>query len=166
MIRPAGWLLVAVVVAGGVYWLTATAGSSVVQPINFSHQKHAALKLPCSMCHKFYASRLVSGRPGVAICTLCHAAMAPKSPEMVKLRRFIDNKQEIPWKRVYKVPEHVFYSHRAHIVDAKLKCQTCHGEIEKQKNALTRPLRPISMDDCMDCHRARKVTTDCNACHK
>ncbi|MBI3126284.1 MAG: hypothetical protein HYZ11_01595 [Candidatus Tectomicrobia bacterium] len=162
----ASWFIVAVAVMSGAYWLNAGARPAVVQPIDFSHQKHLAIKLPCAMCHRFYAARQSSGRPGVAICAMCHAATAPKSPEMVKLRGFIDQKREIPWQRVYKVPEHVFYSHRTHVVDAKVECAVCHGAVEKQTAALTGPLKPISMDACMSCHRDRKVTNDCNACHK
>ena len=164
--RVVGWVFAAVIVAGASFWISWGAESKVVQPINFSHEKHANLKLPCSLCHKFYTTREVSGPPGVATCTLCHAATVPKSPEMVKLRAYIAQKREIPWKRVYKVPDHVFYSHRTHVVDAKLPCATCHGPIEKQAAALTRPLKPITMEGCMECHRSRKVTNDCNACHR
>lgn len=166
MLRTVGWLLLGLAVAVGGYWLGASARTGVVQPIDFGHQKHLAMKLPCSLCHKFYTARQASGRPGVATCAICHAATAPKSPEMAKLRRYIDQKKEIPWRRVYTVPEHVFYSHRTHVVDAKLECAACHGAIERQASVLTKPLKLLSMDTCIDCHRARKVTTDCNACHK
>ena len=166
MLRTASWILLGLVVAAGGYWLGASAWTEVVQPIDFSHQKHLAMNLPCAMCHKFYTTRQAAGRPGVATCAACHAAMPPKNPETVKLRRYIDQKKEIPWRRVYVAPDHVFYSHRTHVVDAKLECPVCHGAIDKQANALTKPLKPLSMDACMDCHRARKVTNDCNACHK
>lgn len=164
--RIAGWLLLGLAAAVGGYWVSASARTEVVQPIDFSHQKHFTLKLPCNMCHKFFSTRQTSGRPGVATCAICHAALPPRTPEMVKLRRYIEQKKEIPWRRVYTVPDHVFYSHRTHVVDAKLECAACHGAVEKQAKALTKPLKPLSMDACIDCHRARKVTADCNACHK
>ncbi|MFQ6672703.1 MAG: cytochrome c3 family protein [Candidatus Tectimicrobiota bacterium] len=166
-----GWLLAGTVAAVGAYWFSASGEPAVVQPINFNHEEHLSAKrasgpITCNTCHKFYRTRQSSGRPGVAVCASCHTTTKPKSPEMEKLRRFIDRKQEIPWRRVYKLPEHVFYSHRTHVVDAKLPCATCHGPVETQRKALTRPLQRISMAACMDCHRARNVTNDCNACHK
>ncbi len=188
--RKAGlWLIAAITVAAGAYWISASARSEVIQPINFSHEKHLTAKkkanpITCQTCHNFYKTRMVSGRPRLAICASCHSTTKPTSPEMRKLRSFIDNKQEIPWKRVYRIPKTVFYSHRTHVVNANLSCETCHGDIGAQKEALTRPLKPITMDTCIDCHRSTKVksgastmnggketdthfvTTDCNACHK
>ena len=169
--RMSAWVFAAVLVAGGAYWLSSSKGSGEVQPLGFDHEKHLTAKrqsgpITCQTCHRFYSTRLASGRPGVAICADCHATTKPESPEMVKLRRFIDERREIPWKRVYKLPDHVFYSHRTHVVAAKLECETCHGPVGKQNVALVRPLKPILMETCTGCHRAKKVTNDCNACHR
>ncbi len=192
MRNAAGWLIAAALIAAGGYWLTPE--PEIIQPIDFSHEKHLLAKraegpITCATCHKFFKTRRTSGRPGVSICASCHATTKPKTPEMAKLRRYIDEKREIPWKRVYKAADHVYYSHRTHVVDAKLFCETCHGPVGSMKKALTRPLVPITMDTCIDCHRrtrveiprngikgsgakgngkksVRFVTTDCNACHK
>lgn len=166
VVKNRGWLLAGAVVFVGAIWYSSTVQTQVVQPINFSHDKHVSLKFPCNTCHRFYMTRQTSGRPGVAVCTPCHIGTKPVSPEMLKLRRYIDNKQEIPWRRVYEVPSRVFYSHRTHVVDGKITCEECHGPVGAQKTALTRPLKKITMDGCIACHKERNITTDCNACHK
>ena len=93
---------------------------------------------------------------------------------------------EIPWRRVWRLPPHVFFSHRSHVVAAGVKCQTCHGPMETLDRPPGRPLKQLAMSDCIGCHEqwrwpdegvargaelarvptARRVSTDCNACHR
>jgi predicted CXXCH cytochrome family protein len=99
-----------------------------------------------------------------------------------KIRAFGEKGQEIPWKRVWRLPPHVFFPHRTHVVVAKLKCQTCHGPMETLDRPPARALKTLTMNDCIGCHEqwerppekgtgvvkvaARRVSTDCNTCHR
>ena len=38
----------------------------------------------------------------------------------------------IAWKRIHKLPDFVYFDHRAHIA-ATVRCQTCHGPIERSE---------------------------------
>ena len=50
--------------------------------------------------------------------------------EEEKLAQYAERKAEIRWVRLYRVPDHSFFSHRRHVVLGKLECKTCHGAIE------------------------------------
>jgi predicted CXXCH cytochrome family protein len=128
----------------------------------------------------------VAGRPSTKKCLSCHSGAQAKSAEEEKLQAFGENGREIPWQRVWRLPPHVFFSHRVHVAVAKVKCQTCHGPMETLTRPPPRPLKALTMDDCIGCHErwqrtpeapapgtdrvkvvaARKVSTDCNACHR
>jgi len=60
----------------------------------------------------------------------------------------------------------VFYSHRRHVVVAKIPCETCHGAIARTSAPPARPLVKIRMKFCIGCHQRRNVTVDCIACHR
>ncbi len=73
--------------------------------------------------------------------------------------------EEIPWKRLYRVPPDVYFSHRRHVVLGEIECQTCHGDIGKSSMPPSRPLK-ISMKKCLKCHERRNVNNDCISCHR
>ncbi len=164
----AGW------VSGGVY-----------QPIAFPHKTHLDLKLPCTGCHQSAEKGAVAGRPATALCMACHAGGDTKSEEIKKLRSYGEKGQEVPWRRVWRLPSHVFFPHRAHVVLAKIECQTCHGPMEKLTKPPVTPLKTLDMNDCIACHEsrekavaakttapqahsvaARSLLNDCNTCHR
>lgn len=159
--------------------------SGIKQPIEFPHKTHIAQKIPCTGCHQRAEKDLVAGRPATALCLACHASSDSKNPEIEKLKAFGEKGQEIPWQRVWRLPSHVFFSHRVHVTGAKLACQSCHGPMETLDRPPPRPLQTLTMDDCIACHTksksaaARQVKTthpaqvswqrmvnDCNACHR
>jgi hypothetical protein len=179
-------ILIIFVVALALSWgyLAGWVDSGVEQPIAFPHKAHVALKLPCTGCHQRAEKDLVAGRPPTALCMACHAAGDSKSAEITKVKSYGEKGQEIPWQRVWRLPAHVFFSHRVHITVAKLECQTCHGPMETLDRPPVRPLKALSMDDCIACHlksvstnrkadksdatevRVRRIVNDCNACHR
>jgi menaquinone reductase, multiheme cytochrome c subunit len=140
-------------------------GSKADQPISFNHKKHLDQGLACDTCHPFFKTQTFSGMPKIATCLECHKEPITKSPEEEKIRQFERQKREIPWKRIYQEPDHVFYSHRRHVVLGKIACQTCHGEIDQSEKPPSKPWVNMSMSWCMDCHTKSKVTNDCLACH-
>jgi len=159
--------------------------SAVKQPIEFPHKTHVALNVPCTGCHQRAEKGAVAGRPPTALCMACHAGGDTKSEEIKKLRSYGEKGQEIPWQRVWRLPSHVFFPHRAHVVVAKIKCQDCHGPMETLTKPPATPLITLDMNECIACHErrekavaakttapqahpvaARSLLTDCNSCHR
>jgi len=135
------------------------------QPIVFNHQKHVEQGLECETCHPYYKTQNFSGLPDIAVCLECHKEPVTKSPEEEKIRQFQKKGEKIPWKQIYHEPDHVFFSHRRHVVLGKLPCQTCHGAIAKSERPPSKPWVTLSMSWCMNCHSRSKVTNDCITCH-
>jgi len=184
------WITLIVLVAGGVlawgYW-AGWVEPVITQPIEFPHKAHLELKDPkltCTSCHERAEKGLVAGRPSTKKCLSCHSGGEAKSVEEKKLRAFGEQGEEIPWKRVWRVPSDVFFSHRTHVA-ARIECQTCHGPMETLDRPPALALKKLTMNDCIGCHEkwewpkeakeegteavkaaARRVSTDCNACHR
>jgi Cytochrome c7 and related cytochrome c len=78
----------------------------------------------------------------------------------------------IAWRRVHKLPDFVYFDHRAHIT-AAVRCQQCHGPVETM--ARVRQHETLSMGWCVNCHRDANETgvagkpvhasIDCVTCH-
>ena len=143
-----------------------SAGLKPGQPIDFNHKKHIEQGLACDTCHKYYKTQIFSGMPEVAVCMECHKEPVTRSPEEEKIRQFAKRGEAIPWRQIYREPDHVFYSHRRHVVLGKIECQTCHGEIGQSETPPYKPVVRMTMGWCMDCHAKKKVTNDCLACHE
>ena len=81
-------------------------------------------------------------------------------------------KKPIAWKRIHKLPDFVYFDHRAH-VNATVSCQQCHGPIETMERV--RQFESLSMGWCVNCHRdvnengvnGKQVHApiDCATCH-
>jgi hypothetical protein len=93
----------------------------------------------------------------------CHRAEKQSSPELAKVREAALGKKEIPWVRVYRNPDFVFFSHERH-ARARVECAECHGPVEK-RDVLMKEVS-TSMTACMSCHAARGARNDCSACHE
>ena len=78
----------------------------------------------------------------------------------------------IAWKRIHKLPDFVYFDHRAHIT-ATVACQTCHGPIQEMEHV--RQYETLTMGWCVNCHRQVNETgvngkqvhasIDCVTCH-
>lgn len=171
-------------------WLL-TSESAVVQPIAFPHKTHLELKeqrLVCKSCHEGVETKVSAGRPSAKKCLSCHSGET-KSAEEKKLQALVATGREIPWQRVWRLPPHVFFSHQTHVALVQVKCQTCHGPMETLSRPPARALKTLTMNDCIGCHdqwqwpreaagatasesdmekaaTTRRVSTDCNACHR
>ena len=146
-------------------FITISQGSKTDQPISFNHKKHLDQGLDCDACHLYFKTQTFSGIPTLATCLECHKEPITKSPEEEKIRQFERRKEEIPWKQIYRLPDHVFYSHRRHAVLGKIACQTCHGDIGQTQKPPSKPWATMTMGWCMDCHRRSNVKNDCLLCH-
>lgn len=158
------------------------------QPIAFSHQIHTGqYKIDCQYCHADARRSEYAGIPSVSRCMGCHKITAADRPEIQKLASFFSKNEPIPWVRIFKVPEYVYFPHKAH-VRAAVTCQTCHGPVEtmavvaaKTGQTLTNDLLnlvglapappPLTMGWCVECHTrtnakdGTKAPLECATCH-
>lgn len=132
------------------------------QPVAFSHKRHASVGLECLDCHKGARTKARAGVPETETCMLCHTVKV-ESPEIAKLRRFHESGEEIPWVRVYGVPDFVFFHHGNH-VSAGVECARCHGPVA-ERDVLAQEVS-TRMGACMSCHKDRGVSNECYFCHE
>jgi hypothetical protein len=134
-----------------------------VQPLPFSHKQHVDIGLKCQECHNNPQPGDQMTLPATAKCMACHMVVAKDKPAIEKLAAFAKSNDPIPWLRVYKLPDWVWFSHRIHL-EARAKCEACHGAIA-QRDKLWREIN-LNMEGCMKCHREKGAALDCNACHE
>ncbi len=155
----------AVLIVAGTFFLGSR--GSVDQPIGFNHSKHVEdLGLPCTTCHLYAETGTRATIPNIEVCGMCHTAPLTESPEELLVVEHVQSGDPIPWRKVYRVPEHVYFSHRRHTSVAEIACETCHGNIGELSTPVSRPIVKITMDRCMQCHQSSAVTTDCISCHR
>ena len=138
---------------------------NVIQPIAFNHGTHTAT-LECGTCHLSPTQRAHSGLPGLSTCMQCHEEPQTDSPEEKKIPKLVAAGQEDAFRKLFRLPNHVFYTHRRHVGIAGLECVVCHGQIAQTGSPPAVPLVRITMAFCIDCHRRSGVPTDCTRCHR
>lgn len=155
-------LLVAVVVP-----LVARRGPAVSQPIAFNHRKHTQeLGLNCEFCHAYVREGAHAGLPDASTCSMCHSNPVGTSAEAARVTELLTAGDPLRFNKLFRLPTHVFYTHRRHVGFGELECTNCHGGIADTERPPERPLVRITMEFCMDCHREREQTLDCNGCHR
>ena len=135
------------------------------QPLPFSHKVHSATaKLVCQDCHptpaKFGAEM---GFPPATTCMACHILIAKDKPAIRKLAEFAAAKQAIPWVRVYRLADFVFFDHRYHLMN-QAKCEDCHGTVAGQ-DIVADELGATRMVFCQGCHVKMHASGGCTTCH-
>ncbi len=142
-------------------------GPAIPQPVAFNHLKHTSdLGLACDFCHKYVRSGAHAGLPDAGTCSMCHRALQGDSAEAARVTELLEAGDPLQFNKLFRLPDHVFYTHRRHVGIAELECANCHGAIADTERPPERALVRVSMDYCMDCHRERGQTLDCNACHR
>ncbi len=137
-----------------------------LQPIAFNHAKHIGAGMNCTDCHTGAAGEEHATLPALATCMACHATPMTQSAEERRLHALAAAGTEPEWRPVTQVPPHVFFSHRRHVSLGKLACSACHGAMERLAAPPRAPLVPITMQNCIDCHRQAKAGSECNDCHR
>ena len=121
------------------------------QPVPYSHKLHAGqLGLNCYYCHYTVNRGAYAAVPGTEICMNCHAQVKQKSPRLEPVRRSWETGEPIPWKNIHRLPDYVYFNHRAHL-SAGVSCVTCHGRIDQMVEVHQE--KPLNMAWCLDCHR-------------
>ncbi|HAB53545.1 MAG: hypothetical protein A2315_01945 [Ignavibacteria bacterium RIFOXYB2_FULL_35_12] len=138
------------------------------QPIAYNHKVHIETAgLQCIDCHVSVEQRAFATLPSIEICQNCHSSdPLTESEEEKKLLTYISEGKEIPWIKIYNIPDHVYFSHRRHVIRGEISCSECHGNINEMTSPVSAQFKMMSMNNCMKCHKERKVTTDCLACHR
>ena len=138
----------------------------VVQPIAFNHQKHLETGVECFGCHETVKESAIAGKPRLETCMLCHEAPLGQTAAEKTVTEYAARNEEIPWRRLYKLPDHVFFPHQTHVLAAQIDCKTCHGGIGESATPPGKSAIEFAMDDCIACHQKKGVTNDCIACHR
>lgn len=143
------------------------ASTGISQPIAFNHLAHTkTAELECDVCHRYVKEQEFAGCPEREICAACHESPLTESAAEATLLEYLKSGKSIPWRRLYDIPDHVYYSHRRHVTVAKLDCSECHGPIGQSTTPPEAPLKTISMALCTSCHEKQNVSVDCNGCHR
>ena len=152
------------------------------QPVEFNHALHnEEVDEECESCHFFREDGTYSGLPKLEQCIDCHEEVQGEDPEEEKfVTQYVEKGREVPWLVYSRQPDHVFFSHVAHVKMGKMDCVTCHGNIGEsvslkvyQANRITGISRDIwgkniagfkkntwdrmKMDDCSECHQRENV---------
>jgi len=81
----------------------------------------------------------------------CHSQLYTDQPALAPLVEAFSRDIPLHWQRLYKLPDFVYFNHSVHIAKG-VGCQSCHGEIDRMP--LTARAAPLTMQWCLDCHRA------------
>lgn len=141
------------------------------QPIVFSHKQHVEKQITCMFCHQYAGQSAIAGIPSVQLCMTCHQSIKADSPEVQKVKAYLEKGQEIPWARVYGFSSHlhVYFNHQRHIA-AEVDCAVCHGDVGQM--TVAERVVEHKMGWCTDCHEKNKskfaipkLANDCLTCH-
>ncbi len=133
------------------------------QPLPFSHKTHVSNGLKCRQCHPVPDPGDFASLPKTDLCMGCHTLLKKDSPHIQKLAALHADAKKVPWAPVYRIPDWVSFSHQKHLDVEGVTCQTCHGPVGERD--VMRREKDISMAGCMDCHRARRASVECQICH-
>jgi mono/diheme cytochrome c family protein len=148
-------------------------GYQPVQPIKFPHDLHAgAMKIDCQYCHSGAYKSKNASIPSLNVCMNCHKVVKTESPEIHKIydalgydpqtQKYDSTKSRpIQWIRIHNLPDLVYFNHSQHVKAGKIKCQTCHGQVQEMKEVYQ--YSPLTMKWCIQCHKRTKVDFKGNA---
>ncbi len=123
----------------------------VEQPIPFDHRHHVRDDgIDCRYCHWSVERSPSAGLPASELCMNCHGQVLNASPILEPVRTSVAENRPIPWVRVNRLPEFVYFDHSAHVSHG-VGCETCHGRVDLM--ARVRQVAPLSMGWCLSCHR-------------
>jgi hypothetical protein len=122
------------------------------QPVPFSHKHHVSgLGIDCRYCHTTVEEAAFAGIPSTKTCMTCHSQIWVTSPVLEPVRASFRTDTSILWSRVNDLPDFVYFDHSIHIHKG-IGCVTCHGRVDQMP--LTWRAHPMTMEWCLECHRA------------
>lgn len=125
-------------------------GVPIDQPIPFSHKHHVGTDgLDCRYCHSSVEVSANAGMPDTLTCMTCHSHIWKDAAMLEPLRDSFATGKPLHWRRVYDLPQYVFFDHAIH-VRSGVGCVTCHGRVDKMP--ITWAARSPHMAQCLSCH--------------
>lgn len=126
-------------------------GAVPEQPVPFSHQHHVGgLGIDCRYCHTGVDRSRFAGLPDTHTCMSCHSQLWTEAQMLAPVRESLKEDRPLRWIRVHKLPDFVYFDHRAHVTRG-IGCESCHGRVDRMP--LMRQAMPMTMQWCLDCHR-------------
>jgi hypothetical protein len=123
----------------------------VDQPVEFDHRHHVIDdEIDCRYCHTTVETAPTAGYPSTEVCMGCHNQVWNQSAMLEPVRRSWFSGEPIPWNRVTKLPDHVYFDHSIH-VSKGVGCVKCHGRVDEMGRVYQ--AMPLTMGFCLDCHR-------------
>ena len=125
---------------------------AVEQPVPFSHKHHVGDDgIDCRYCHDTVETDAFAGIPPISTCMSCHSQLYT---DQAMLKPVVDSWRQgvaLRWQRVHQLPDFVYFDHSIHVAKG-VGCESCHGRVDRMP--LTMRTQPLSMQWCLDCHRA------------
>jgi mono/diheme cytochrome c family protein len=132
------------------------------------------MRIDCRYCHGGVETGRHAGIPPSRTCMNCHSVAAVDRPGVAQLRSLYQQGLPVPWKRIHRLPDFVYFSHQIHI-GAGIGCENCHGDVAKMD--VVQQVRALSMGNCIGCHRDVRSQVvgarpdlvgpeNCTACHR
>ncbi|MGZ3416478.1 MAG: cytochrome c3 family protein [Polyangiales bacterium] len=126
-------------------------GYQPTQPVDYSHKLHAGdMGIDCRYCHVNVEKGMAATVPATQTCMNCHWKVKTDSLKLLPVRESFASNQPIPWIRVHKLPDYVYFPHSTHVA-AGVGCSSCHGRIDQMPKVTQ--VQPLSMGWCLECHR-------------
>jgi len=143
------------VVVGITYYFTpkyTRVGYMPQQPVAYSHALHVTqLGMDCRYCHTGVETSSHANVPNTQTCMNCHTQAKADSSKLAALRESWQTGRPVPWVKIHKAPDYVYFNHAAH-VNRGVSCASCHGKINRMETVWHD--QPQSMGWCLECHRA------------
>ncbi len=147
-------LITIAVTVGTTYYATpkyTRVGYQPIQPVAFDHSLHnGQLGMDCRYCHTFVDRSEHSNVPDAATCMNCHNQIKRDSPALAPIRESWSTGKPVPWVRIHKTPDYVFFNHAVH-VNRGISCLECHGQVNEMETV--HHAKSHSMKFCLECHR-------------
>jgi hypothetical protein len=123
----------------------------IEQPVQFDHRHHVADDgIDCRYCHSTVETSPHAGYPAVSVCMNCHSQVWNQSPLLSPVRAAFFEDRPVPWRRVHRLPDFVYFNHSIH-VNKGVSCVSCHGRVDRM--AQVEQIAPLTMGWCLECHR-------------
>jgi hypothetical protein len=124
----------------------------VSQPVMFDHRHHVSdAAIDCRYCHSGAENTRYAGVPPTSVCMGCHGQVWNDSPLLAPVQESWFQERPIAWNRVHRLPSFVYFDHSIHLHKG-VGCVECHGRVDEM--ALVEQIAPLTMEWCLDCHRA------------
>jgi len=178
---------VLVVLFNGLYSINIMEGYQPSQPIEFPHKIHAGDNgIDCKYCHNTVTESKSASIPSVNVCMNCHKQIVGQDEQVAKIQKIYDaagwdpvkkeytgKTKPIVWNKVHVLPDHVYFSHKQHVVVGQVDCKQCHGDMttmsETVKVQYVEDLNKIdgnvqltkstlTMGWCIECHQEKEIS--------